>query len=107
MSSGIGAVSSGRRAASFRRRSGQLREVWDEFDGGDGVVLAIDAQEGWTGGTHGVRRVRRAGELGAALKGWDGGDRFVRVMPFLQGIPCSIHGIVFPSDVIARYGRSR
>ncbi len=75
--------------------------VWDDFDRGDGVVLAIDAQEGWTGGTHGVRRVRRAGDLGSALKGWDGGDRFVRVMPFLEGIPCSIHGIVFPGTVIA------
>ena len=75
--------------------------MWDHFDGGDGVVLAIDAQEGWTGGGHGVRRVRRAGDLGAALSDWVGNDRYVRVMPFLEGIPCSIHGIVFPNDVIA------
>ena len=70
-------------------------------DCGDGTVWAADAREGFTGGASGVRwvtdepsRRRAEAELGEIC------DQ-VRVMPFLEGIPCSIHGIVLPDGVAA------
>ncbi|MEO5901303.1 MAG: hypothetical protein ABIR68_14415, partial [Ilumatobacteraceae bacterium] len=57
--------------------------VWPQVDLGDGVVLAVDAAHGWTGGAEGTRPVRSRVELEAALAGW--GGRRVRVMPFLEG----------------------
>ncbi len=72
-----------------------------DVDSGDGTVWAADAREGFTGGASGVRwvidestRLRAEADLGAIC------DR-VRVMPFLEGIPCSIHGIVLPDGVAA------
>lgn len=72
-----------------------------EIDCGEGTVWAADAREGFTGGASGVRwvidelsRDRAEADLGASC------DR-VRVMPFLEGIPCSIHGIVLPDGVVA------
>lgn len=80
---------------------GAVGAVWDELDRGEGVVLAIDATDGWTGGGNGVRRVQDPNGIDGALDGWRGDGRSVRVMPFLEGIPCSIHGIVLPGGVIA------
>ena len=72
-----------------------------DIDAGDGTVWAADAREGFTGGASGVRwvtdelsRERAEADLGAIC------DQ-VRVMPFLQGIPCSIHGILLPDGVVA------
>ncbi len=66
---------------------------------GAGTVWAADARDGFHGGAYGTRRVvdattaeRAAGELGTVA------DR-VRVMPFVDGIPCSIHGIVLADGV--------
>ena len=78
-----------------------VEDVWPRFDRGDGVVLSIDATEGWTGGASGVRWVAEPDGVAAALAQWSGRDRRVRVMPFLEGIPCSIHGIVFADEVVA------
>src|SRR4029077_2056084 len=69
--------------------------VWSDIDLGDGVVLAVDATHGWTGGAEGTRPVRDRHGLDAALAGWDG--RRVRVGPFLEGVPCSSTGIVSPA----------
>jgi hypothetical protein len=71
--------------------------VWSDIDLGDGVVLAVDATHGWTGGAEGTRPVRERMQLADALAGWAG--RRVRVAPFLEGVPCSIHGIVFADHV--------
>lgn len=71
--------------------------VWEHVDRGDGVVLAVDATHGWTGGAEGTRPVRDRGRLNDALDGWAG--RRVRVTPFLEGVPCSVHGIVFADHV--------
>ena len=78
-----------------------VADAWAELDAGAGVVLAIDATQGWTGGGGGVRRVRERADIGVALGDWCGDGRSVRVMPFLEGIPCSIHGIVLPAEVVA------
>ena len=70
-----------------------------ELDRGLGTVWAADAREGTHGGGLGLRWVRH---------GDDGRESFlslrrmadrIRVMPFLEGISASIHGIVFPDSV--------
>lgn len=71
----------------------------DQLDRGDGVVVAVDSSRGWTGGGAGVRRVRDEDDARRALLDWPG--QRVRVMPFLEGIPCSIHGIVVAGRVVA------
>ena len=76
-----------------------LRSAATELDRGLGTVWAADARDGTHGGGMGLRWVRH---------GDDGRESFVslrrmadriRVMPFLEGIPASIHGIVFPNSV--------
>jgi hypothetical protein len=71
------------------------------LDRGDGTVWAGDAGEGCNGGAVYLRWVRGdddAAEAAAFLAAHC--DR-ARVMPFLEGIPCSIHGMVFPRGVAA------
>ena len=60
----------------------------------EGTVWVADNREGWHGGGDYVRWVRSVNDMADALD-WFGvhADR-VRVMPFLEGIPCSIHGFV-------------
>ncbi len=76
-----------------------LRSAAKELDRGLGTVWAADAREGTHGGGMGLRWVRH---------GHDGHESFaslrrmadrIRVMPFLEGIPASIHGIVFRDAV--------
>lgn len=70
-----------------------------ELDQGAGTVWAGDARSGFHGGgtrtrwvTDEVTAQRAVDELAPAC------DR-VRVMPFLDGVPCSIHGIVLADGV--------
>ena len=76
-----------------------IRSTARTLDRGLGTVWAADARDGTHGGGLGLRWVR---------PGTDGRESFaslsrmadrVRVMPFLEGIPVSIHGIVFPGAV--------
>ncbi len=77
-----------------------VTEAFERFDAGHGVVLAADATSGWHGGAEGTRWARSKEEIEPILAEWSGAVRTVRVMAFLEGIPCSIHAIVFP-DVTA------
>jgi hypothetical protein len=73
------------------------------LDRGDGTVWAGDAREGFHGGGHLTRWVhdgdseRRArADLGVHCDA-------VRVMPFVEGVPCSIHAVVLPDgDAVLR-----
>lgn len=61
-----------------------------------GTVWAGDNSNGWHGGavgTHWVPDAETAGRLATELD-----YERVRVMPFLEGVPCSIHGAVLPMD---------
>ena len=70
-----------------------------DLDRALGTVWAADACEGIHGGAEGLRWVRPGDDGRAAAEPLkDLADR-VRVMPFLEGIPVSIHGIVFPDFV--------
>jgi hypothetical protein len=71
------------------------------LDRGDGVVLSGDSRDGVGGGATGVRWLRPGADLDKSLVYFQKHCDEVRVMPFLEGIPCSIHGIVFPDYVAA------
>ena len=69
------------------------------LDEGRGTVWAADVKSGIHGGAVGLRWVRPGEDGNAAADSLrEIADR-VRVMPFLEGIPVSIHGIVFDDAV--------
>jgi len=61
---------------------------------GLGTVWVADNTEGWHGGGEYGRWVREAGDVPPAVEWFSHHAAEVRVMPFLDGIPCSIHGFV-------------
>ncbi|MEU7525285.1 hypothetical protein AB0A74_06095 [Saccharothrix sp. NPDC042600] len=72
--------------------------LWDatlKLDRGAGVVWSGDGPA-INGGANFVRRVRNREEALDAFQVLAPKCEFVRVMPFLEGIPVSVHGIVFP-----------
>jgi len=73
----------------------------ERIDEGYGTVWSGDAREGFSGGGEGVRWVRTAADADSALAYYGQQCDRLRVMPFLEGIPCSVHGIVFPDYVAA------
>ncbi len=63
-----------------------------------GTVWSADNTRGWHGANDGTRWVPD-GEAARRVAGELGWAKTVRVMPFLDGIPCSIHGIVTAGGV--------
>ncbi|MCB9882262.1 MAG: ATP-grasp domain-containing protein [Planctomycetes bacterium] len=94
-------------AASVRRAPSRvaqvdldaLRRAHQEFDAGHGSVWVADNKDGWHGAAQGVRVVRSESDAQVALEYLQGIANEVRVMPFLEGIPCSIHGFVHAEDI--------
>ncbi len=62
--------------------------------GAGGTVWVADNREGWHGGAEYVRWVRDDADVPASVEWFGAHAGRVRVMPFLDGIPCSIHGYV-------------
>lgn len=79
---------------------GALATAHAELDRGAGTVWALDNREGWTGASLGNRWVHDEATLALAIQFVGPRADRVRVMPFLDGVPCSIHGIVFPDHVV-------
>lgn len=71
------------------------------LDRGLGTVWAVDNSRGWHGGARGTRWVRPEDDAAAVASAWTDRAETVRVMPFLDGVPCSIHGIVSADHVAA------
>ncbi|MFP8881361.1 MAG: hypothetical protein VCE43_18925 [Myxococcota bacterium] len=69
------------------------------LDRGSGVVVAGDAREGIHGGAEFTRWIRSNDDVPETLSFFRAHCDRVRVMPFLEGVPCSIHGMVFPDHV--------
>jgi hypothetical protein len=65
------------------------------MDRGAGTVMAGDARDGLHGGSHLVRWIRNDDDLRQAIEAFGQHCDRLRIMPFLEGIPCSIHGLVF------------
>ncbi|MEZ4220955.1 MAG: hypothetical protein R3B13_08500 [Polyangiaceae bacterium] len=78
-----------------------LREAAAAVDEGLGTAWAGDNKEGFNGGATFLRWVRNDAHAEEATAFFAQHCDRVRVMPFLEGIPCSIHGFVFRDDVIA------
>ena len=76
-----------------------VRSAANALDSGHGTVWAADAREGLNGGGRGLRWVWPGDDGRASFDFLSGMSDRVRVMPFLEGIPASIHGIVFPETV--------
>jgi hypothetical protein len=69
------------------------------LDRGDGTVWAADARDGFHGAAAQTYWVRDDASRERALEGLGSVCDSVRVMPFLEGIPCSIHGVVLPDGL--------
>jgi hypothetical protein len=72
-----------------------------ELSGELGVVWAGDARDGFNGGGNFVRWVRDDRDRAEAEAYFSPRCDQVRVMPFLDGVPCSIHGFVLPDGTAA------
>ncbi len=71
------------------------------LDRGQGVVFSGDSRDGFNGGATYVRWVRGKEQSAIAAEFFQANCDRTRVMPFLEGIPCSIHGFVFDDTTIA------
>jgi hypothetical protein len=76
-----------------------LRAAAARLDHGDGTVWSGDASEGMNGGADLVRRVGPGVDPAVVAAFLAAHCRRVRVAPFVEGIPCSIHGLVTPDGV--------
>lgn len=81
-------------------RRGSLTQAHEALDAGHGTVWAADMREGFHGGAQGTFHVHEAASLERALHALSASADHARVMPFLEGLPCSIHGLVFPDHVL-------
>lgn len=68
-------------------------------DLGAGTVWARDATGGFHGGGAGTRWVVDDDDAATTTEAFTGRCRHVRLMPFLDGIATSVHGIVLPDGV--------
>ena len=68
---------------------------------GSGTVWAGDARDGFHGGGAHTHWVVDAASEDAALDDLRRSCGRVRVMPFVDGVACSVHGIVLPDGVVA------
>ncbi|HET9560065.1 MAG TPA: hypothetical protein VFS70_23250 [Actinomycetota bacterium] len=76
-----------------------LRAAARRLDRGAGTAWAGDARQGFNGGAFCLRWVRDEEDAVEAVAFLAERCDRVRVMPFLEGIPCSIHGVVVPHGV--------
>lgn len=66
-----------------------------------GAVWAADNSDGWHGGGEMTRWIPDLATGRAVVADWEARIRRVRVMPFLDGVPCSVHGVVTDDGVAA------
>lgn len=78
-----------------------LAQATAELSSPLGAVWVGDARDGFNGGGNFVRWVRDGPDALRATAFFKPRCDRVRVMPFLDGVPCSIHGIVLPDATAA------
>jgi len=74
--------------AATERLGGELGSVW-----------TADNRDGWHGGGEYTRWIREPADVEPAAEWFHQHAHSVRVMPFLDGLPCSIHGFVTGNGV--------
>lgn len=77
-----------------------LASAGARLDRGEGTVWAGDATRGFHGGATYTCLVRSAEDGARAAGHLAGRCLTARVMPYLAGVPCSVHGVVFPDHVL-------
>ncbi|AKU16424.1 hypothetical protein [Luteipulveratus mongoliensis] len=77
-----------------------LHDSASRLDKGQGTVWSADASDGMNGGSDRVFWVRDDQGARAAYDNLRLYAKRARLMPFLQGVPCSIHGLVLPDGVV-------
>lgn len=70
------------------------------LDQGHGVVWAGDTRAGFHGGATGTRWVVDADDAARARAHLSARSDRVRVMPFVEGVPCGVGGLVLPDGVV-------
>ena len=70
------------------------------YDWGSGTVWVGDNKSGWHGGAKMLRWVRDRKDAHCAFDFFTTSCDTIRLMPFMDGIPCSIHGWVFKDKTI-------
>lgn len=80
-------------------RASDLAAAAARLDEGGGTVWSADASDGMNGGADRVHRVVDAASADRAFAALAPICRQVRVMPFLDGVPCSIHALVLPDGI--------
>jgi hypothetical protein len=88
-------------SAVVRAERAALEDAARDLDADAGTVWVGDAREGFHGGGAYARWVRGPEDVDEAAAFLAEHCDLARVMPFLEGIPCSIHGIVFTDHVAA------
>jgi hypothetical protein len=78
-----------------------LEAATAELAGELGAIWAGDARDGFNGGCNFVRWLRDDDDRAAAAAFFRPRCDRVRVMPFLEGVPCSVHGYVLPDGTAA------
>lgn len=76
-----------------------LRDAAARLDRGEGTVWSGDARDGLHGGAVYQRWVRNGAQAEEAARFLVASCTRARVAPFLEGIPCSVHGIVLDDAV--------
>ncbi len=74
-------------------------EASSQLDLGYGTVWAADARDGLHAGAALTKWVRTSDDVELVTDELLSRCDHVRVMPFVEGIPCSIHGVVLPDGV--------
>lgn len=78
-----------------------LSTAHQELDRGAGTVAVADNRDGWHGGGDYLRRIREPSQLPGVTEFLEVRADRVRVMPFMDGIPCSIHAFVTQHGIAA------
>ena len=84
-----------------RSNLGHLSQAAARLDRGDGTVWVADNKEGIHGGAEYLRWVTNDEDAVSGAAFLEAHSDTARVMAFIEGIPCSIHGVVFDDAVIA------
>ncbi len=68
---------------------------------GLGTVWVGDNRQGWHGGAEYLRWIRTSQDEKDAIAFFEARCDHIRVQPFMEGIPCSIHGLVLEEVTLA------
>jgi len=82
-------------------RRADLLAAATRLDTGNGTVWVGDNREGWHGTGEYARLVTDESSAAEAASFMEAHCDAARVMPYLEGIPCSIHATVFPEGEYA------